>query len=143
MKTILNIIFFLFILLSCNTANNEQIEDDLTSYVNVFVGTDGPGNTYPGAVVPFGMVQLSPDNGLGGWDRIAGYYYQDSTIAGFSHKHLSGTGAGDMYDILVMPLNSRFKDDLWPKQEDYRPYSMFCHEKEEAYPGYYSVELQS
>ena len=50
--------------------------------MNNFTGTDGPGNTYPGAVVPFGMVQLSPDNGLPGWDRIAGYYYPDSTIAG-------------------------------------------------------------
>ncbi|WP_421919184.1 GH92 family glycosyl hydrolase [Marinifilum sp.] len=124
--------------------NNEQ-EDrrKLTDYVNTFVGTDGPGNTYPGAVVPFGMVQLSPDNGLPGWDRIAGYFYQDSTIAGFSHKHLSGTGAGDLYDILVLPYNSRFDKDLWPDQEDYRPYSMFDHSKESARPGYYSVDLLS
>ena len=68
------------------------VEEDLTQYVNPFIGTDFTGNTYPGAQVPFGMVQLSPDNGLPGWDRIAGYYYPDSTIAGFSHTHLSGTG---------------------------------------------------
>lgn len=118
-------------------------EDNLTNYVNPFIGTDGPGNTYPGATVPFGMVQLSPDNGLEGWDRIAGYYWQDSTIAGFSHTHLTGTGAGDMYDILLMPLNSRFNKDLWPDHEDYRPYSMFSHENEEAMPGYYKVKLLS
>jgi len=117
-------------------------EDKLTQYVNPFVGTDGPGNTYPGAVVPFGMVQLSPDNGLPGWDRIAGYFYPDSTIAGFSHQHLSGTGAGDLYDLLIMPLNSRFTKSLTPKGA-YRPYSMFSHAKEEAKPGYYAVDLLS
>ncbi len=114
----------------------------LTSYVNTFTGTDGPGNTYPGAVVPFGMVQLSPDNGLPGWDRIAGYFYPDSTIAGFSHTHLSGTGAGDMYDLLVMPLNSKFTESLTPEGR-YRPYSKFSHDKEKASPGYYSVDLLS
>ena len=72
--------------------------------VNPLIGTDYTGNTYPGAQAPFGMVQLSPDNGLPGWDRIAGYFYPDSTIAGFSHTHLSGTGAGDLYDISFMPV---------------------------------------
>lgn len=121
------------------SADNEQ----LCRYVNTFIGTDGPGNTYPGAVVPFGMVQLSPDNGLPGWDRIAGYFWPDSTIAGFSHTHLSGTGAGDMYDLLLFPMNSRFTDDLWPEQKSYRPYSKFRHENEEASPGYYKVLLES
>ena len=115
---------------------------ELIQYVNTFVGTDGPGNTYPGAVYPFGMVQLSPDNGLPGWDRIAGYFWPDSTIVGFSHTHLSGTGAGDLYDILVMPLNSRFTESLTP-QGDYRPYSLFRHEQESAHPGYYKVLLES
>ena len=67
--------------------------------VDPLIGTDFTGNTYPGAQAPRGMVQLSPDNGIPGWDRIAGYYYPDSTIAGFSHTHLSGVGAGDMYDV--------------------------------------------
>jgi len=88
------------------------------------------------------MVQLSPDNGIPGWDRIAGYFYPDSTIAGFSHTHLSGTGAGDMYDLLVMPLNSKFAESLTPEGR-YRPYSKFSHDKEEASPGYYSVDLLS
>lgn len=138
-------LYFLILLLvaSCMQPAEEGVSTPkLTHYVNVFTGTDGPGNTYPGAVVPFGMVQLSPDNGLPGWDRIAGYYYPDSTIAGFSHTHLSGTGAGDMYDLLVMPLNSRFSESLTPK-ERYRPFSYFSHDREEAKPGYYSVDLLS
>ncbi|MCG9793153.1 GH92 family glycosyl hydrolase [Flavobacterium algicola] len=122
--------------------SESSAKEKLTSYVNTFTGTDGPGNTYPGAVVPFGMVQLSPDNGLPGWDRIAGYFYPDSTIAGFSHTHLSGTGAGDMYDLLVMPMNSRFTESLTP-EGPYRPYSKFSHDKEKASPGYYSVDLLS
>ena len=77
---------------------------DYASLVNPLIGTDYKGNVYPGAQAPFGMVQLSPDNGLPGWDRIAGYFYPDSTIAGFSHTHLSGTGAGDLYDISFLPV---------------------------------------
>ncbi|MCB4808913.1 GH92 family glycosyl hydrolase [Tamlana sp. 62-3] len=130
---------------SCANNKKEGVQESkekLTQYVNTFTGTDGPGNTYPGAVVPFGMVQLSPDNGLPGWDRIAGYFYPDSTIAGFSHTHLSGTGAGDMYDLLVMPLNSKFTKSLTPEAA-YRPYSKFSHDREEASPGYYAVDLLS
>ncbi len=70
-------------LVSC-TPTQEKHETDYTLYVNPFIGTDFTGNTYPGAQAPFGMVQLSPDNGLPGWDRISGYFYPDSTIAGFS-----------------------------------------------------------
>lgn len=140
--------FLIVILFVLITACNRQVEsnlgfDKLSDYVDPFIGTDGPGNTYPGTVVPFGMVQLSPDNGLPGWDRIAGYYWQDSTIAGFSHTHLTGTGAGDLYDLLLFPFNSRFSEDLWPEQEDFRPYSKFSHNQEEARPGYYKVYLVS
>ncbi|MEX0316154.1 MAG: GH92 family glycosyl hydrolase [Allomuricauda sp.] len=113
--------------------------EKLTDFVNPFIGTDGPGNTYPGATTPFGMVQLSPDIGIPGWDRIAGYYYQDSIITGFSHTHLTGTGAGDLYDILVMPTNSRFSDSI--PENNYKPYSSFNHQKEGASPGYYWVDL--
>lgn len=138
------LLLFLLILLSCQQTNEiQQKSEFLTGYVNTFVGTDGPGNTYPGSVVPFGMVQLSPDNGVPGWDRIAGYFWPDSTIAGFSHTHLSGTGAGDMYDLLLFPTNSRFTESLWSENEDYRPYSKFSHDFEEASPGYYQVLLQS
>ncbi|WP_052143594.1 GH92 family glycosyl hydrolase [Wocania ichthyoenteri] len=123
---------------NCTKDKNESTKK-LTYYVNPFIGTDGPGNTYPGATVPFGMVQLSPDIGIPGWDRIAGYFYQDSIISGFSHMHLTGTGAGDLYDILVMPTNSRFNKRI--KDNNFKPFSSFSHNKEAASPGYYSVDL--
>src|SRR6185437_13234496 len=72
-------------------------------YVNVFVGTGGHGHTYPGATVPWGMVQLSPDTNDFDWDACSGYHQADGSIMGFSHTHLSGTGASDMLDVLVMP----------------------------------------
>ena len=87
-------IIVLLLLMCCSKQSEEPLK--LTVFVNPFIGTDGPGNTYPGATVPFGMVQLSPDIGIPGWDRIAGYYYKDSIISGFSHTHLTGTGAGTM-----------------------------------------------
>lgn len=113
-------------------------EADYTQYVNPFIGTDFTGNTYPGAQVPFGMVQLSPDNGLPGWDRIAGYFYPDSTIAGFSHTHLSGTGAGDLYDISFMPVTRPYKEAPAPLGI----YSSFSHNEEAASAGYYRVLLK-
>ncbi|MGK0252684.1 MAG: putative alpha-1,2-mannosidase [Mariniflexile sp.] len=132
------IVYVLFIL-SCEQSKEEKFQVKLTSYVNPFIGTDGPGNTYPGATLPFGMVQLSPDIGIPGWDRIAGYFYQDSIISGFSHTHLTGTGAGDLYDILVMPTNSRYNKKI--KENNFKPFSSFSHQKEEASPGYYAVNL--
>ncbi|WP_102408336.1 GH92 family glycosyl hydrolase [Parabacteroides bouchesdurhonensis] len=113
-------------------------ETDYAQYVNPFIGTDFTGNTYPGAQVPFGMVQLSPDNGLPGWDRISGYFYPDSTIAGFSHTHLSGTGAGDLYDISFMPVTRPYKEAPAPLGI----YSTFSHNDEAASAGYYRVLLQ-
>ena len=116
---------------------SEETEESYAKLVNPFIGTDFTGNTYPGAQVPFGMVQLSPDNGLPGWDRIAGYFYPDSTIAGFSHTHLSGTGAGDLYDISFMPVTL-------PCREAEAPlgiHSKFSHENEQAWAGYYQVKL--
>jgi predicted alpha-1,2-mannosidase len=112
------------------------------SYVDPFIGTDGKGKTYPGATVPHGMVQLSPDNGRNGWDWISGYFYPDSVIAGFSHLHLSGTGAGDLYDISFLPVSGELKqaklDDISSSRT---VYSRFSHEQEIASPGYYQVYL--
>lgn len=102
------------------------------------IGTDWMGNTYPGAATPFGMVQLSPDNGIPGWDRIAGYYYPDSTIAGFSHTHLSGTGAGDLYDISFMPTIA----PVLTAEPPLSVHAKFSHDQEEAHAGYYSVLLR-
>ena len=87
----------------------------LTEYVNPFVGTDGHGHTYPGAILPFGMVQVSPDTRLDGWDGCSGYHYSDDTIYGFSHTHLSGTGCSDYGDLLIMPFtdeNGEIGDSL-------------------------------
>lgn len=138
-KQYLKYILFVLLLSNCGLHKNHVQLTKLTDYVNPFIGTAGPGNTYPGATVPFGMVQLSPDIGIPGWDRIAGYYYKDSIISGFSHMHLSGTGAGDLYDILVMPTNSRFSKRI--KDNNFIPFSRFSHDKETAIPGYYAVDL--
>lgn len=110
---------------------------DFAHKVNPLIGTDYTGNTYPGAQSPFGMVQLSPDNGLPGWDRIAGYFYPDSTIAGFSHTHLSGTGAGDLYDISFMPITKPAST----ADEPLGIHSKFSHNDEKAHAGYYQVRL--
>ena len=128
-------IFAALLMLACNTKE----QSDYVSLVNPLIGTDYKGNVYPGAQVPFGMVQLSPDNGVPGWDWIAGYFYPDSTIAGFSHTHLSGTGAGDLYDISFLPVT-------FPLREAEAPlgvHSLFRHESEECEAGYYKVHLES
>lgn len=128
------------LLCSCGASGDKSAADstDYSAIVNPFIGTDFTGNTYPGAQVPFGMVQLSPDNGLPGWDRISGYFYPDSTIAGFSHTHLSGTGAGDLYDISFMPVTLPYVEAEAPLGI----YSKFSHDDEEASAGYYRVMLK-
>lgn len=126
-------------LVACTSKSSESTNEDYAALVNPFIGTDFTGNTYPGAQAPFGMVQLSPDNGLAGWDRIAGYYYPDSTIAGFSHTHLSGTGAGDLYDVSFMPVTLPYKEQ---SEGNLGIYSNFNHSDEHAYAGYYSVLLK-
>ena len=123
------------------TVDTPQAVDPL-EYVDPFIGTDGKGKTYPGATVPYGMVQLSPDNGRTGWDWISGYFYPDNIIAGFSHTHLSGTGAGDLYDISFMPLTRPFhREKTEGGPEDGTIVSRFSHQNEQASPGYYQVFL--
>src|SRR5208283_152467 len=99
------------------------------------VGTDAHGHAYPGATVPFGMVQLSPDTPIDGWDGCSGYHYSDTAIVGFSHTHLSGTGCGCLGDILLMPTVGEIKFN----PEHYR--SSFSHDREHATPGDYRVFL--
>ncbi len=134
-------LIYLFGFLLCIGCSNSSIiteqKKDYAQFVNPFVGTDFTGNTYPGATVPFGMVQLSPDNGLPGWDRIAGYFYPDSTIAGFSHTHLTGTGAGDLYDVSFMPVTLPYNEAEAPLGI----HSKFSHDSEVAEAGYYKVML--
>lgn len=126
-------------LLSCT---GSQLSRKPTDEVNVFIGTGGHGHTFPGATLPHGMVQLSPDTRLKGWDACAGYHYSDSSIIGFSHTHLSGTGIGDCGDILFMPVAGEVPLQAGSKEnpdEGYR--SRFSHENESARPGYYQVLL--
>jgi predicted alpha-1,2-mannosidase len=105
-----------------------------------FVGTGGHGHTYPGATVPFGFVQLSPDTRTEGWDACSGYHYSDNTILGFSHTHLSGTGCADLGDLLLLPMTGKLaSSDEALKSE--RLKSGFSHDNELAEPGYYRVLL--
>lgn len=114
-----------------------------TGFVNPFIGTADHGHTFPGAALPGGMVQLSPDTDIKGWDWCSGYHYSDSSIMGFSHLHRSGMGAGEWGDILLMPATGKLKTVPGSKDkpgEGYR--SRFSHDKEEATPGYYAVDLE-
>ncbi len=121
---------------------NQSVSHSLTSYVNPMIGTSGHGHTFPGATVPFGMVQLSPDTYNEGWDWCAGYHYSDNSIMGFSHTHLSGTGRGELLDVLMMPTTGpvHFVPGSRENPDDgYR--SRFSHQNEISKAGYYSVML--
>ena len=115
---------------------------DYASWVDPFIGTGGHGHTYPGAVVPNGMIQPSPDTRIDEWDACSGYYYADSTINGFSHTHLSGTGCADYGDVLLMPtVGPQDVRPVSPKSQQLPWCSSFSHKREVAEPGYYSVFL--
>ena len=124
-------------------SSRPMVDDELLGLVNVFCGTGGHGHTYPGATVPFGMVQLSPDTYNDDWDWCSGYHDTDTTIMGFSHTHLSGTGCGDLLDFLVVPRTGEVRlipGDRKQPGTGYR--SSFSHSDERAHPGYYSVLLK-
>lgn len=108
---------------------NEQ----LNQYVNPFIGTAKSGHTFPGAAVPFGLVQLSPETGYATWDYCSGYHYEDHTLRGFAHTHLNGTGGMDLGDVLVFPFQGEWKQVVYP--------GSFSKSSERASPGYYSVLL--
>ncbi len=109
---------------------------NFSEFVNPIIGTGGHGHTFPGAAVPFGMVQLSPDTRIdGSWDGCSGYHYSDSVIYGFSHTHLSGTGCSDYGDIMIMPMMGK------PSFESNVYASTFSHKNEKANAGFYAVKL--
>lgn len=127
-------------LVSCTPAE-QTAEADLLQYVDPFIGSGFHGHVFVGASVPFGMVQLGPNNIDKGWDWCSGYHYSDSICIGFSHTHLNGTGCGDMGDVMVMPMTEvnvkrGNQDDI---SSGYASY--YRHETEEAHPDYYSVML--
>src|SRR5687767_7495000 len=129
--------FYLILLFAACNCYNGLAQKKLSDLVNPFIGTGGHGHTFPGAVRPFGMVQLSPDTRLdGSWDGCSGYHYSDDTIFGFSHTHLSGTGVSDWGDILLMPVVGAPTAD--PKIYS----SKFSHTTEKARAGFYEVMLE-
>ena len=131
-------------LLSLNSCTDSLKMKEYADYVNPFIGTGGHGHTFPGAVVPHGMIQPSPDTRIDGWDACSGYYYADTTINGFSHTHLSGTGCADFGDVLLMPTVGEQKyQSLGSKSQKMVYASAFSHENETAEPGYYSVFLDT
>ena len=137
----------LFLMLCCTKEQGvtAKLQQPLISYVNPLIGTGGHGHTYPGATLPFGMMQLSPDTRLEGWDGCSGYHYSDTEIYGFSHTHLSGTGVSDYGDILLMPTNKIVFNNgadtssSAAEKEGYK--SKFSHKNEIAEPGFYKVHL--
>jgi predicted alpha-1,2-mannosidase len=134
LSAIYRLSFAAILILSGTVSSSAQ---SLTRYVDPFIGTGGHGHTFPGACVPFGMVQLSPDNGTQGWDWCSGYNFSDTTIVGFSHMHLSGTGVGDWVDISVMPHTAHVPDEQ-------RFFKVgFSHKNEQAGAGYYNVRMNN
>ena len=138
-SVLLALSLFLF---SCQTESEVTAPPkDYLAYVDPMIGTGGHGHTFPGATVPFGMVQLSPSNDYKGWDWSSGYHYSDTIIKGFAHNHISGPGLAGLGDILFMPSLS---PDAGPGTEEdadagYR--ARFTHDNEEASAGYYAVNL--
>lgn len=145
MKYIILLILFIGLSSSCTKKINQNTnrEESLVKYVDPFIGTGGHGHTYPGATVPFGMLQVSPINGISNWDWCSGYHYSDSIVVGFSHLSLSGTGIGDLADILFMPINKEVNLSEMPISRDSLTYkSTYSHSNEKASPGYYQVFLE-
>ena len=139
--------FYLIMLAAilCGCQNTDK-ETGLTRYVDPFIGTGGFGHTHPSAQLPFSMVQAGPntDDSKHGkqWEHCSGYHYDEKTIIGFSHTHLSGTGCEDMGDILIMPVTGEPGFDPGVKEDTRTGYrSVFSHDTEEAHPGYYKVRL--
>ncbi len=124
------------ILLTLFFISSISFAQDFAKHVNPFIGTGGHGHTFPGATVPYGMVQLSPDTRIdGSWDGCSGYHYSDNLIYGFSHTHLNGTGVSDYGDIMLMPTMGEpsFDNNVYS--------SPFSHTNEKASAGFYAVKL--
>ena len=131
----------LLLLSACNTPKGNVA---LIDYVDPFIGSGGHGHVFVGASVPFGAVQVGPNNINKGWDWCSGYHYSDSLIIGFSNLHLSGTGIGDLGDVLIMPYTGEVKLNKGSQEYPHGGYlSTFSHENETAKPGYYSVKMDN
>ena len=146
-KTLLPLL--LLVLAACTTQPKAEYVTDPAKYVDPFIGTGGHGHTFPGATVPFGMVQFSPDTRMNDWDGCSGYHTSDNTILGFSTTHLSGTGCSDYGDFRFMPIAGEYNklpQGLSLEQaslyyDSIYGHAVFKHENEDAQAGYYSVVL--
>ena len=142
----LGLLLTLPLLYSCGKGAKEELitpnQDKLYELVDPFIGTGFHGHTFPGATAPMGMVQLSPETRWEGWDACAGYHYDDDSLYGFAHTHLSGTGCSDLGDVIFLPTidSERYTEHI---DEERLPKVGFSHNREEAHAGYYSVELEN
>ncbi|WP_282013683.1 GH92 family glycosyl hydrolase [Marinifilum flexuosum] len=137
MKKLIQIFLLLFITSSLFADNKQLIQ-----YVDPMIGTDGHAHTFPGATLPFGMVQLSPSNDFKAWDWCSGYHYSDSILKGFAHTHISGAGLAGLGDILLMPTLGEIKVKAGTEENPESGFrSRFSHDREEASAGYYAVVL--
>lgn len=137
MKQAINIIFSFIFIINLHAQK-------ATSFVDPYIGSVGHGHVFVGASVPFGAVQVGPNNIYKGWDWCSGYHYSDSIIIGFSQMHLSGTGIGDLGDVLIMPYTGVVRTDKGSQEDPSAGYAArYTHAHEKVKPGYYSVDLDS
>ena len=134
------VILFLAVSCTCNKESKITAESNFIQFVDPFIGSDYHGHVFVGANVPFGAVQLGPNNETQGWDWCSGYHYSDSILVGFAHTHLSGTGIGDLGDILFMPVSDEFEPGVNP-EIPFSWKSTYSHQKESAEPGFYFLHI--
>ncbi len=126
--------------LACQQQENKTSETDLAYFVDPYIGSDYHGHVFVGANVPFGAVQLGPNNQTQGWDWCSGYHYSDSVLVGFAHTHLSGTGIGDLGDVIFMPVSDKYNPEA-DKDSAFNWKSQYSHDREKAEAGYYYVHV--
>lgn len=139
------LITLLFLLNACGQDNlvTSSAQSPI-HYVDPYIGTDGHGHVFLGANLPFGAVQVGPTNFTRGWDWCSGYHYSDSIMIGFAQTHLSGTGIGDLGDVMLMPYTGPLKTNPGTQEQPFSGYaSYYDHEQEQAEPGFYQVNLQT
>jgi predicted alpha-1,2-mannosidase len=139
-RNLLSILLLLLAALQCGNAQTR----DVARYVDPYIGTGDHGHVFLGAHVPFGAVQVGPNNYVKGWDWCSGYHYSDSIVTGFSQMHLSGTGIGDLGDILMMPYTGKIKTSPGTEKVPLSGWAtLYTHKDEVVKPGYYSINLRA
>lgn len=142
MKSTMIVSAALLLMVGCATQQGSGSKDDVLQFVDPYIGSAAHGHVFVGASVPFGAVQVGPTNITQGWDWCSGYNYSDSVVRGFSQLHLSGTGIGDLGDVLMMPYLGPLRTMTGTQQDPTSGYSAhYSHKDEQVAPGYYSVKL--